>query len=144
MLVLRADGGTQWVAGNLVATGLIDTATVAGVPIHLQHGHALRDAILVYTNTAPINGAHLGDFLQAYVDTTSGGVLIGNYAFNENFALAGGIMEDGYPALYVGPGTGSGPGVGSQMVPTSAGLVTQSSLALSSPRRQARSSATTT
>jgi hypothetical protein len=76
------------------------------------------DAILVYTNDAPANPVQVGDFLKNYVDTTTGGVVIGNFAFNQAFALGGGIMDDGYASFNVGPAVGSATGVGSQILPT--------------------------
>lgn len=120
VLILGADSapdGAQRVADNLVATGLIDTVAVAGFADIASIDTRFVDAIFVYTNDAPADAVQVGDFLKTYVDTTNGGVVIGNYAFNQSFALAGGIMGDGYASFNAGPAIGSPTGVGSQIVP---------------------------
>lgn len=121
VLVLGSDSatnGVQRVADNLIATRLVNTAAVVDMDDIGLIDTRFVDAILVYTNSPPSNATQVGDFLKSYVDTTNGGVVIGNFAFNQAFALRGGIMDDGYAAFSVGPGTGSGTPVGSKILAT--------------------------
>lgn len=64
------------------------------------------DAVLVWTTAAVTDPTALGNRLADYVDA-GGGLVLGQMAFVDGFALGGRIMTPGYSPLLSAPPTGS-------------------------------------
>lgn len=86
-------------AANLMATGNFSSVDYvdndAGLTLAQLDGY---DAVIAYTDNAPVNAAGFGDLLRSYADQGHR-IVLGTYAFTDSWAISGGIMTAGYAPL---------------------------------------------